>query len=72
MATHHWDPSDANLVSTTIRERLLCVPCIVERTGVTRVRVGAILTTFTETRVVQRELAPCQACGVRREVFRLS
>ncbi len=63
-----WTPDDVRLVSAALTTPL-CVACIVGRTGVTRVRVEAILAMLDGTRKVPRGLAMCSACGETRELF---
>jgi hypothetical protein len=70
--TTRWDATVAESVLAAILDEPLCVSCIVERSGVARVRVESILEALGPTLEIGWMRWSCAACKEAADIYRLS
>lgn len=66
------DSDDLQLVSVAITTEALCVTCIMQRVGVTRVRTLEAITALATAVRITRTRTLCDSCFIFSEVFRLA
>ena len=71
-ATTRWDSTDAESVLAAILDQPLCVSCIVERSGVVRMRVESILRALRTTLGIGWMQWSCAACQEPGDIYRLA
>ena len=67
-----WDVTDAEAVLAAILDHPLCVPCIVEGSGVILARVESILQALGPTLEIGWMQWLCAACKEMGDVYRLT
>jgi hypothetical protein len=70
-ATIRWDSTTAETVLAAILDQPLCIPCIVERSGVPRTHVESILEALGPTLEIGWMRWWCAACKEAGDIYRL-
>jgi len=66
-----WDEDSPRIFAALREGEALCIPCLVDKTGITTTRVERILMSLGKIVHVRQDVAVCGRCQLIREIFRV-
>jgi hypothetical protein len=66
-----WDEDSPRVFAALREDEALCIPCLVNKTGITKARIERILTSLGKIVHVRQDVAVCDRCHLMREIFRV-